>query len=160
MAKEKTPMTAALRALEAAGVEYRPRLYKYVDKGGTAEAARQLGLDEHLVIKTLVFEDEAGSPFLVLMHGDRQVSAKNLARSLGVKSASPCRPEAAHRHTGYLVGGISPFGARKKMPVYVEETILDLPRIIINGGRRGLLVEIQPRDLVRVLEARPVAAAL
>jgi Cys-tRNA(Pro) deacylase len=153
----ETPATAWLKAH---GVAYTEHPYDYVEHGGTAESARQLGVDEHAVIKTLVMQDERAQPLLVLMHGDRQVSTKNLARALACKSVEPCKPEVAQRHSGYLVGGTSPFGLKKAMPVFVEESILALPRICINGGRRGFLVGIAPRVLVDVLGARPVQCQL
>lgn len=153
----ETPATALLKAR---GVEYTEHVYDYVDHGGTGESSRQLGVDEHSVVKTLVFEDDAAKPLIVLMHGDCRVSAKALARQIGVKQVSPCKPEVAQRHTGYQVGGTSPFGARKAMPVYVEESVLALERIYINGGRRGYLVGIAPAVLVNVLSARAVSCAL
>ncbi len=149
--KDKLPVTPAIRFLRDHQVDFVERPYKYEERGGTKVSARELGVDEHIVIKTLVMEDDKKSPLIVLMHGDREVSTKELARVIGVKSVMPCTPEAALKHTGYTVGGISPFGTRKPLPVYVEESILSLPRIIINGGRRGLLCEISPLDLVRVL---------
>jgi Cys-tRNA(Pro) deacylase len=153
----ETPATAWLKAR---GVAYTEHPYDYVDHGGTAESARQLGVDEHAVVKTLVMQDDKAQPLIVLMHGDRQVSTKNLAREIGAKSIEPCTPEAAQRHSGYLVGGTSPFGTRKAMPVYVERSVLALPRICINGGRRGYLVGIAPQVLADVLGARPVSCAL
>ncbi|MCP5272272.1 MAG: Cys-tRNA(Pro) deacylase [Burkholderiaceae bacterium] len=153
----ETPATAWLRAH---GVAFTEHPYDYVDHGGTAESARQLGLPEHQVIKTLVMQDEKARPLVVLMHGDRQVSTKNLARQIGAKSVEPCTPEVAQRHSGYQVGGTSPFGLRKPMPVYVEDTVLVLPRIVINGGRRGYLVGLAPTALRDVLGARPVQCAL
>ena len=153
----QTPATAALRA---ARVAYTEHPYDYVDHGGTAESARQLGLDEHAVIKTLVMQDEAARALIVLMHGDRKVSTKNLARQAQRKSISPCEPEVAQRHTGFQVGGTSPFGTRKRLPVYVERSVLELPRIWINGGRRGYLVGIEPRVLTELLQAEPVDCAL
>jgi Cys-tRNA(Pro) deacylase len=150
--KEKTPATPAIRVLRESKVEFVECPYKYEDKGGTAVSARELGVDEHSVIKTLIMEDDEKRPLVVLMHGDREVSTKELARVLGAKRVSPSTPDAAHRYTGYMVGGISPFGTRKSMPVYVEETILGLPRIYINGGRRGFLVGLDPHELVRVLK--------
>jgi Cys-tRNA(Pro) deacylase len=141
-------------------VSYTEHAYDYVDHGGTAESARQLGWPEHQVIKTLVMEDERGAPLIVLMHGDRQVSTKNLAREIGVKSVQPCKPEVAQRHSGYLVGGTSPFGTRKALPVYVEASVLALDRILINGGRRGFLVGMEPGALQAALGARPVQCAL
>lgn len=161
MAKEsKAPVTAAVRALRAAKVPFTDRLYAYEEKGGTAFSSRELGVDEHAVVKTLIMEDEAKNPLIVLMHGDRQVSTKELARVLGVKAISPCTPETAQRHTGYLVGGTSPFGTRRRMPVCLEETILDLPRIYINGGKRGYLVEMDPRDAVKLLDPTLVRVAI
>jgi len=149
-------MTHAIRVLESRGVEHILREYRYVEHGGTAEASRQLGVDEHAVVKTLVFAETPKAPVLVLMHGDCEVSAKALARALGVKAMAPCVPQLAERVTGYQVGGISPFGTRQTLPTYLEATVLDLPRILINGGRRGLLVEIAPSVLVDVLGAVPV----
>lgn len=134
--------------------------YTYEDHGGTRSAARQLALDEHAIVKTLVMQDETGAPLIVLMHGDRQVSTKTLARQIDRKTVAPCTPEAAQRHTGYLVDGTSPFGTRKKLPVFVERTTLDLEVVYINGGRRGLLVGIRPQELTRVLSAVPVDAAI
>lgn len=161
MAKEsKAPVTAAVRALRAAKVPFTDRLYAYEEKGGTAVSSRELGVNEHSVVKTLIMEDEAKNPLIVLMHGDRQVSTKELARVLGVKAISPCTPETAQRHTGYLVGGTSPFGTRRRMPVCLEETILDLPRIYINGGKRGYLVEMDPRDAVKLLDPTLVRVAI
>jgi Cys-tRNA(Pro) deacylase len=153
----ETPATAALRAARIAFTEHP---YDYVDHGGTAESARQLGLEEHAVIKTLVMQDESARPLIVLMHGDRSVSTKNLARQTGRKSISPCAPDVAQRHSGYLVGGTSPFGTKKKLPVYVERSVLDLPAIWINGGRRGYLVGIAPQVLIDLLQAEPVDCAL
>jgi Cys-tRNA(Pro) deacylase len=154
MSKDKTPVTPAVRALRAAGAEFSDHPYAYEEKGGTAVSARELEVAEQCVVKTLVMEDERKNPCIVLMHGDRQVSVKELARIMGVKSITPCTPETALKHSGYLVGGTSPFGTRKSMPVYLEETILALPRIYINGGKRGYLVGIDPREIVRIL--RPV----
>jgi Cys-tRNA(Pro) deacylase len=150
------PVTAAVRYLREKGVEFIPHLYDYVEKGGTRESAKQLGVDEHAVIKTLVFETNQKKPLIVLMHGDRPVSTKNLARHIGVKSVEPATPERATKWTSYLVGGTSPFGTRTQMPVYVEKTILDLDRIYINGGKRGFLVEIEPGILKRVLQIEEV----
>jgi Cys-tRNA(Pro) deacylase len=152
MSKEKTPVTPAVRALRAASVAFTDHPYSYEEKGGTAVSARELGVDEHTVVKTLIMEDERKSPLIVLMHGDRQVSTKELARVMGVKSTAPCSPDTALKHSGYQVGGTSPFGTRKQMPVYLEETILEMPRIYINGGKRGYLVGIDPKELVRVLK--------
>jgi Cys-tRNA(Pro) deacylase len=153
----ETPATALLKQR---GVAYTEHPYDYVDHGGTAESARQLGLDEHAVVKTLVMQDEAGKPLVVLMHGDRKVSTKNLARQAARKSIAPCEPEVASRHSGYLVGGTSPFATKKRMPVFVERSVLGLPRIWINGGRRGYLVGIAPPVLVDLLQATPVDCAL
>ena len=152
----ETPATAWLRER---GITFSEHVYEYVEHGGTAESAKQLGVDEHAVVKTLVMQDEKREPLIVLMHGDRQVSTKNLARAIGAKSVEPCTPEVAQRHSGYQVGGTSPFALRKAMPVYVEASILELPRICINGGRRGYLVGIAPDVLTRVLGARAVHCA-
>ena len=152
--------TPATQMLRKAGVAFTEHPYDYLDHGGTAESARQLGVAEHAVIKTLVMQDDKAQPLVVLMHGDRQVSTKNLAREIGVKSVVPCTPDVAQRHSGYLIGGTSPFGLRKAMPVWVESSVLDLPHICINGGRRGFLVGIEPAVLVRLLAARPVHCAL
>lgn len=157
MTKERPPITAAVRALREAGVTYTNHFYKYQEHGGTEVGARELGVDEHTVIKTLVMEDDHKKPLIVLMHGDLKVSTKELARQIGTKSVVPCSAEAALHHTGYVVGGISPFGTRKKVPVYMEETIVGLPRILINGGKRGYLVEVDPTDVVRVLQPTLVA---
>ena len=151
--------TPATQALRRAGIPFSEHVYEYLEHGGTAESARQLGVDEHAVVKTLVMQNEKGEPLIVLMHGDRQVSTKNLARAIGTKSIEPCTPEAAERASGYQVGGTSPFGFRKDVPVYVQETILELPRILINGGRRGYLVGIEPPVLVEKLHAKPVQCA-
>src|SRR5215468_2967266 len=142
----------AIRALRAANVAFEPHLYTYQPHGGTRVSAEELGVDEHSVVKTLIFEDELQKPLCVLMHGDREVSTKQLARAIGTKSVGPCAPEVADRHSGYQVGGTSPFGLRRAMPVYMQSTILELPRIYINGGARGFLVEIDPRDAQRVLQ--------
>ena len=152
--------TPATQALRRAGIPFSEHVYEYLEHGGTAESARQLGVDEHAVVKTLVMQNEKGEPLIVLMHGDRQVSTKNLARAIGTKSVEPCTPDAAERASGYQVGGTSPFGTRKSMPVYVESTILALDRICINGGRRGYLVGIAPRVLTELLRARPVSCAI
>ena len=160
MAHDKAPMTPAVRALRQAGIEFTEHPYTYVEHGGTAAFARQYGVDEHLVVKTLVMEDEAKKPLVVLMHGDREVSTKELARTLGVKSVHPCAPETAERHSGYQVGGTSPFGLRKPVPICAEETVLALPVIYINGGKRGFIVGLDPKDLIRVLEPTPVRVAI
>jgi len=153
-------MTPAVRALRQAAVAFTGHPYAYVEHGGTAAFAAQSGIDEHAVVKTLIMEDEAKRPFVVLMHGDREVSTREMARVLAVKSVHPCAPETAERHSGYQVGGTSPFGLRKPLPIYVEASILELPKIWINGGKRGFLVEIDPRDLARVLEPMPVRVAV
>ena len=160
MASEKFPVTAAVRALRSSGITFRGHLYTYEERGGTAVSARELGVDEHAVVKTLVMEDELKNPLIVLMHGDRQVSTKELARVVGAKSISPCAPDVASRHTGFLVGGTSPFGTKKSMPVYCEETILQLDTIYINGGKRGFLVSMRPGDMIAVLRAVPVKVAI
>ena len=152
--------TPATQWLRRQGVDFSEHPYDYVDHGGTAESARQLGVDEHAVVKTLVMQDDKAQPLIVLMHGDRQVSTKNLARALGVKSVEPCSVDVAQRHSGYLVGGTSPFGTRKTLPVCVEASVLALPRLWINGGRRGFLVGIDPAVLRRLPELREVQCAL
>lgn len=153
----ETPATALLKAHKVAFTEHP---YEYVEHGGAQHSAEVLGFDPYSVVKTLIMEDEKARPMVVLMHGNRKVSTKNLARQIGAKSVEPCKPEVANRHSGYLVGGTSPFGTRKAMPVYIEETILALPRIAINGGRRGYLVGIDPQVCVQLLQARPVHCAL
>lgn len=153
----ETPATQFLKQKKVAFTEH---VYEYVDHGGTGESARQLGVDEHIVVKTLVMEDEKARPLIVLMHGDRTVSTKNLARQIGAKRVEPCKPEVAQRHSGYQVGGTSPFGTRRAMAVYVEASILDLPQIFINGGRRGYLIGIAPSVLLNTLTAKPVSCAL
>jgi Cys-tRNA(Pro) deacylase len=160
VSKEKAPVTAAVRDLRAAKVEFTDHLYEYEEKGGTAVSARELAVPEHAVVKTLVMEDDARNPMLVLMHGDLKVSTKELARIVGVKTIAPCNPETANRHSGYVVGGTSPFGTRRKMPVYMEQSVLDLPKIYINGGRRGYLVGIAPRDALRVLQPKLVKVGI
>jgi Cys-tRNA(Pro) deacylase len=160
MAKDKLPITQAVRMLKENGVNFTLRTYKYEEKGGTPVASRELGVAERQVIKTLVMEDERKNPLLILMHGDNQVSTKNLARVLGVKSVEPCDPETAHRHTGYVVGGISPFGTRKLLKVYVEASVLELPKIYVNAGKRGLLAEMSPQELKRVLNSISVNVAI
>lgn len=152
MAKDKTPVTPAVRQLRAENVNFSDHPYPYEEKGGTAVSARELGVDEHCVIKTLVMEDECKQPLIVLMHGDRQVSTKELARIMGVKQVCPCTPESAHKYTGYMVGGTSPFGTRRTMPIYMEAGISTLERIYINGGKRGYLVSMTPAELSRVLQ--------
>jgi Cys-tRNA(Pro) deacylase len=154
MAREHMPVTNAIRVLREHGIAYTDHPYDYEPRGGTAVSARELGVDEHAVIKTLVMEDERKRPMIVLMHGEREVSTKNLARLLGVKRIAPCEPAVADRNTGYQVGGTSPFGTRRAMPVYVERSIADLPYLYVNGGRKGYLVGMVPAELLRVL--RPV----
>lgn len=161
MAKTKhVSETPATQVLRDRGVAFSEHVYEYVEHGGTTVSARELGVDEHAVVKTLVMEDERGAPLIVLMHGDCTVSTKNLARQIGRKKVEPCRPDVAQRHSGYLVGGTSPFGVRKAMPVFVERSVLDLPRIYVNGGRRGYLVGIAPEVLTTVARATPVDCAL
>lgn len=154
------PETQATKYLRQHGVTYSSHLYDYEEHGGTGTSARELNVDEHSVVKTLVMEDELGRPMIVLMHGDCKVSTKELARQVGCKKIEPCRPEVANRHTGFLVGGTSPFGTKKKMPVYVEKSIFDLSLIYINGGRRGYLISMQPQELKRLLDLRVVEVAL
>ncbi|MCE3271727.1 MAG: hypothetical protein K0S57_2124 [Ramlibacter sp.] len=158
--KEHVSETPATAMLKANGVPFTEHPYEYLEHGGAQHSAEVLGLDPFTVVKTLVMEDEKGRPLLVLMHGNRTVSTKNLARQIGAKSVQPCKPEVANRHSGYLVGGTSPFATRKEMPVYVEESILALPRIVLNGGRRGYLVGIDPKVVVQLLGAKPVQCAL
>lgn len=153
----ETPATALLRAR---GVAFTEHPYEYLEHGGAEHSAQVLGFDPYTVVKTLVMQDQDAKPLIVLMHGNRKVSTKNLARQIGAKSVEPCQPEVANRHSGFLVGGTSPFGTRRAMPVYVEETILALPRIAINGGRRGYLIGIDPQVCVQVLNAKPVQCAI
>jgi Cys-tRNA(Pro) deacylase len=153
------PVTMAVRVLRREKVAYTPHLYSWEPRGGTAASAHHLGVDEHAVVKTLIFEDDAKKPLCVLMHGDREVSAKNLARHIGTKSVAPCVPEIADRHSGYQVGGTSPFGLKRAMPIYCEGSIAELPLIYVNGGARGFLVGIAPAELVRVLKPALVAVA-
>ena len=156
--KPKYPVTSATTLLDKEGVTYGKHLYDYLKKGA-AVAAEQLGVDNHIMIKTLVMQRENGEPLIILMHGDREVSLKELARQAGAKSIQTCDPSEAQRHTGYMVGGISPFGTKKQLPVYAEEEILGLPRIWINGGQRGFILDMDPADLVRVLKPKPVKVA-
>ena len=160
MIETKPPMTQAIRELREKGIPFTIHTYVYEEHGGTAVAARELGVNEHCMIKTLVFETDAREPLIVLMHGDKEVSAKNLARILNVKAVHPCAPDAANRHTGYMVGGISPFGTRKRLKVYMERTIADLAVIYINAGKRGLLAELSPAVVERLLSPIPVDAAI
>ena len=160
MAAERMPSTPAVLTLRAAKVGFAPHFYTYEERGGTAVSARELGVDEHAVVKTLVMQDEAAKPCIVLMHGDREVSTKALARHIGVKKIEPCKPEVAERHSGYRVGGTSPFGTRKVMPVYLQRSVAALERIYINGGSRGFLVSLAVTDLQRVLQPQLVDAAI
>lgn len=157
---EHAPETQATQFLKAHKVAFSSHLYAYEEHGGTKVSARELNVDEHAVVKTLVFEDEQAKPLIVLMHGDCKVSTKELARQIPCKKVEPCKPDVANRHTGYLVGGTSPFGTKKRMPIFIQKSILDLPLIYINGGRRGYLVGVHPHDLLRVLNPTPVDAAL
>jgi Cys-tRNA(Pro) deacylase len=160
MTKEKIPTTPAVLALKAQGGNFTLHTYPYEERGGTKRGASQLGVDEHRVIKTLVMEDETGKPLIILMHGDKEVSTKSLARAIGVKSIAPCKPAIAEKHTGYKVGGTSPFGTKKAMPVYMEASIADLPEIFINAGSRGLLAQMPSAALVRILKPVPVSVAI
>lgn len=160
MAKEKFPVTAAIRSLREGKIPFTEHLYSYEEKGGTAASSRELGVPEHNVIKTLIMEDDKKEPLIILMHGDCQVSTKELARQIGARSVAPCTPEAASRHSGYLVGGTSPFGTKRQLPVYVEASILGLNQIYINGGKRGFLVALNPQDLVKHLKPTPVTVAI
>lgn len=155
---KKAPVTACIRLLRERSIAFTPHEYAYKEHGGAPHAARELGVDPHAVIKTLVFEDQGKQPLLMLMHGDKTVSAKNLARALGVKSVSPATPKDVERYTGYKVGGVSPFGTRRQLPVFIQSDILQLPKIYINGGKRGLLIELVPPDIDKVLDVTPVAA--
>ena len=160
MAKKKSPVTLATRFLKDHRVVFTEHPYKYEEKGGTSVSSRELMVEEHAVIKTLIMEDEKKNPLIVLMHGDMEVSTKELARYMGVKTISPCAADVAQRHSGYQIGGTSPFGTRKKLPVYVEESILDLGTIYINGGKRGFLVAINPQILIDILSADPVKVGI
>ena len=160
MAKDKTPVTAATRLLKQSKTEFTPHLYNYEERGGTNASARELCVDEHQVIKTLVMEDEQRKPLIILMHGDQEVSTKELARSVGVKTISPCNPETALKHTGYQVGGTSPFATRKAMPIYIEKTITTLPRVYINGGKRGFLVSLTPQSAIDLLQPTMVEVGI
>jgi Cys-tRNA(Pro) deacylase len=159
MTKDHFPATPAIRVLKDEKVTFTLHPYKYEERGGTEVAARELGVDEHMAVKTLVMEDDQKKPFIILMHGDRVVSTKEMARLLGVKSVHPCDPGTAQKHTGYMVGGTSPFGIRKKLPIYIEETLLGSKKILINAGRKGLLAEIATDDLLRILSPQPVKVA-
>jgi Cys-tRNA(Pro) deacylase len=160
MSKKDYPKTNAIRCLIEHDIPFEVFMYAYEEKGGTRVSSRELGVDEHAVIKTLIMETDAKDPLIVLMHGDREVSTKQMARVLGVKSAAPCEPKIADRHSGYVVGGTSPFGTRRAMPVYAEQSIFDLPEIYINAGRRGMLVRIDPKDMTRALKVTGVQVAI
>ena len=160
MVKEKFHTTQAIRALKESGVNFSLHFYKFEEKGGTSVAVKELNVDEHEVIKTLVMEADNGEPFLILMHGNKMVSTKALARALGVKTVKPCEPQIAHKHTGYFVGGISPFGTRKPLTVYVEASIMELSTIYINAGKKGLLAEMSPGDLEKILILTPVSVGI
>jgi Cys-tRNA(Pro) deacylase len=160
MAKSDIPITPAVRLLREKNIAFIPRPYTYEERGGTRVSAQELGVDEHAVIKTLVMESDPKSPLIVLMHGDCEVSTKQLARRLGVKQITPCTEAAVTRLTGYMTGGCSPFGTRTRLPVYAESTIFALPKIYINGGKRGFLVEIDPHDIMRAIDVTPVEAAI
>jgi|SRR5215471_9061632 len=156
----KYPMTQAVRVLRDRNIAFEPHLYSYEERGGTRRSADELRVDEHSVIKTLVMETDSRDPLIVLMHGDREVSTKELARVIGVKTVSPCDPAVAQKHTGYMVGGTSPLGTRKTLPIYAEKTVFDLTLIYINGGKRGFLVSLDPNDLKRALEITEVTVAI
>jgi Cys-tRNA(Pro) deacylase len=160
MAKDKTPVTPAIRLLKQAGADFNQHLYVYQERGGTAVSARELGVDEHHVIKTLIMENEQHQPLIVLMHGDLEVSTKELARIVGAKSISPCNPDTAFKHSGYQVGGTSPFATRKEMPVYMETTIAALPIIYLNGGKRGFLISMTPQAAIDLLKPRMVGVGI
>jgi Cys-tRNA(Pro) deacylase len=160
MAKDKIPTTPAILMLKTQNAVFTLHSYKYEEKGGTRVSSAKLGVDEHCVIKTLVMEDETAKPLIILMHGDKEVSTKTLARTLGVKSIVPCKPEIAYKHTGYMVGGTSPFGTRKPLRIYMEKTIADLPEILINAGSRGLLAKMRPSELIRILAPCEVSVSI
>lgn len=160
MPKEHFSTTSAMRVMKEKGIAFTLHQYKYEEHGGTEVSARELRVDEHIVIKTLVMEDDRKEPFIILMHGNRHVSTKNMARFIGAKSVQPCDPKIAERHTGYKVGGTSPFGTKKRLKVYIEATILDLPKILINAGLRGLLAEMSPLDLAKALNTETVSVAI
>ncbi len=160
MTKEKIPSSPAILVLKAQAAVFTLHTYKYEEKGGTKVGAQKLGIDEHCVVKTLIMEDENAHPLIILMHGDKEVSTKELARFIGTKSIAPCRPETAQKHSGYKVGGTSPFGTRKALPIYMEKTIADLPKIYINAGSRGLLAQMPPAEIVRILNPVMVNVAI
>lgn len=158
--KDKLPVTMAIRELQDNNVEVTHHLFPYLEKGGTSHSSSQLGVPEHAVIKTLIMETDSKEPLVILMHGDMQVSTKQMARHMGVKTVSPCKPEVADRHSGYQIGGTSPFGTKRKMPVFMEKTILDLEKIYINGGKRGYLVGMKPSEIIRVLNPELVEVGI
>lgn len=160
MSREKIPSSPAILALKEKNAAFTLHSYKYEDKGGTKVSARELAVDEHCVVKTLIMEDDKANPLIILMHGDNEVSTKSLARSIGVKAITPCRPDIAQKHTGYKVGGTSPFGTKKLLPVYMERTINDLPFIFINAGSRGLLAKMSPAEITRILQPVLVDVAI
>ncbi|MFL6215331.1 MAG: Cys-tRNA(Pro) deacylase [Blastocatellia bacterium] len=160
MSKGDYPVTPAVRALRDRAVSFEPHLYEYQEHGGTARSAAELGVDEHAIVKTLVMETDKREPLIILMHGDCEVSTKELARAIGAKTVAPCKPDVAQKHTGYMIGGTSPFGTRKSLPVYAERTIFDLPTIYINGGKRGFLVSLDPQALRALLPVTEVAVAI
>jgi Cys-tRNA(Pro) deacylase len=160
MSKEKIPTTPAILALKGQGADFALHTYAYEERGGTRVSSQKLGVDEHCVIKTLVMEDETAKPLIILMHGDKEVSTKALARALRVKSITPCKPNIAQKHTGYMVGGTSPFGLKKPLSIYMEKTIADLPEILINAGSRGLLAKMPTSELVRILGPHEVSVAI
>ncbi len=160
MSKEKIPTTPAVLVLKSQNADFTLHTYPYEEKGGTKRASCKLMVDEHRIIKTLIMEDETGKPLIILMHGDKEVSTKSLARAIGAKSVSPCNPAIAEKHTAYKVGGTSPFGTRKSLPVYMEQTIADLPEILINAGSRGLLARMPSAELIRILKPTPVNVAI
>jgi Cys-tRNA(Pro) deacylase len=160
MAKDKFPMTQAIRVLKKSGLSYTLHSYKYEEKGGTSRAASELNVSEHTVLKTLIMEDHTGEPVVIIMHGDKQVSTKGFARALNVKTIKPCEPKTAHQHTGYLVGGTSPFGLKKPLRIYMEKSVEDLPDIFINAGKRGLLAKMSCRDLTEILKPTLVNVAV
>jgi Cys-tRNA(Pro) deacylase len=160
MSKTDYPVTPAVRMLRDKKIHFEPHLYDYQEHGGTARSAAELGVDEHSVVKTLVMETDKREPLIILMHGDREVSTKELARAIGAKTVAPCKPDVAQKHTGYMLGGTSPFGTRRSLPVYVERTIFDLSKIYINGGKRGFLVSIDPQILKTALPVHEVAVAI
>lgn len=154
MSEQAIPMTTAVRLLKEKSIQFEPAFYEYEEKGGTTVSSRELGVDEHVVIKTLIMEDDNKKPMIVLMHGDRQVSTKQLARELGVKSVKPCEPDVANRHSGYVVGGTSPFATKKQTNVIMQKTIADLDFIFINGGKKGFLVKVATADVIKILQPK------